>query len=171
MAKRVPLQQEEFNPVQETLTRSVLRPEVDVNGTTGAVQQGALAPAPAAAHPKVVSIDGGRKGEPQEQPKEPKEVKRLSKVARFLLTDEENATLDQLSVDMARRLGTSLTVSHVLRATTTLLVNSRDELLKQSEKMGPLKRPSNNDPAALASFEHNLTRLIDRAVRNSKLLE
>ena len=52
-----------------------------------------------------------------------------------------------------------------------LLMHSRDELLKQSEKMGGMKRPPNNDPAALATFEHNLARLIDRAIRGTRVYE
>ena len=118
-----------------------------------------------------MSIDGGRKEQPDEEPEEREESKKLSQVRRFLLTEDENATLDQLATDMGRRLGTPLTLSHLLRATATLLMHSREELLKQSEKMGPLKRPSNNDPAAFVSFEHNITRLVDRAIRNSKVLE
>jgi hypothetical protein len=167
MAKRVSLDEKPFNPVQEALTRSVLRPEDDLNAAR--VEPSAPPPAPAPA--KVVSLDGGRKKKPAEQPTERKEAKRLSQVRRFLLTEDENATLDQLATDMGRHLGTPLTLSHLLRATSTLLMHSAEELLKQSEKMGGIKRPSNNDPAALASFEHNITRLIDRAIRNSKVLE
>jgi hypothetical protein len=170
MAKRVSLDERPFNPVQEALTRSVLRPEDDLNAARVEPSEPS-APPPAPSPAKVVNLDGGRKEKPAEQPAQRKEPKRLSQVRRFLLTEDENATLDQLATDMGRRLGTPLTLSHLLRATSTLLMHSAEELVKQSEKMGGVKRPSNNDPAALASFEHNITRLVDRAIRNSKVLE
>src|SRR5262249_30006547 len=168
MAKRVSAEEKPFNPVGEALTRSVLQPELDETP----------APAPAPPRPKVVAIESKQQDGPpakeQDKPKastEPVNPKKLKHARRFLVTDEENFTLDQLATDMGRRLGTTIDVSHLLRATTTLLVNSTEELLKQSEKMTGLKRPSNNDAAGLVAFEHNLTRLVDRAIRNSKVLD
>jgi hypothetical protein len=166
MAKRVSPEEKLFNPVGEALTRSVLEPELEE------------APAPAPPRSKVVTIKSRKQDGPpakgQDTPKasaEPVSPKKLTHVRRFLVTDEENFTLDQLATDIGRRLGTTIDVSHLLRATTTLLVNSSEELLKQSEKMSGLKRPSNNDAAGLVAFEHNLTRLVDRAIRNSKILD
>jgi hypothetical protein len=168
MAKRVSPEEKPFNPVGEALTRSVLEPEAEE----------VPAPPPAPPRPKVVTIDGKKPDIPaakeQDPPKastEPVNPKKLKHVRRFLVTDEENFTLDQLATDIGRRLGTTIDVSHLLRATTTLLVNSSAELLKQSEKLSGLKRPSNNDAAGLVAFEHNLTRLVDRAIRNSKVLD
>ena len=89
----------------------------------------------------------------------------------MLLTESEEDTLERLVKDMGKRLGTPLKLSHVLRATISLLMHSQDELLKQSEKMGRLKRPPNNDPVALATFEHNLARILDRAIRGSRVMD
>lgn len=168
MAKRVSPEEKPFNPVGEALTRSVLEPEIE--------EVPASRPAPP--QPKVVAIDGKKQNaQPTKEPAkpnaeaEPVNPKKLKHVRRFLVTDEENFTLDQLATDIGRRLGTTIDVSHLLRATTMLLVNSSEELLKQSEKMTGLKRPSNNDAAGLVAFEHNLTRLVDRAIRNSKILD
>lgn len=172
MAKRVSAEEKPFNPVAEALTRSVLQPEVDV--------EPAAPPAPPRAN--VVTIDGNKKSaatpvapavttEEEPKPTEPVNPKKLGSVRRFLVTEEENFTLEQLATDIGRRLGTTIDVSHLLRATTTLLMNSSEELLKQSEKMRGLKRPSNKDAVGLVAFEHNLTRLVDRAIRNSKVLD
>jgi hypothetical protein len=174
MAKRVSPDEKPFNPVDEALTRSVLRPDAELNQ----VQAEPQAPSPTPSSAKIVSIDGARKDKPAEkadapadQVEESAEPKKLTRARRFLLTEDEDATLEQLATDMGKRLRTPLTLSHLLRATATLLMHSGDELLKQSEKMKGLKRPANNDPAALASFEHNITRLVDRAIRNSKVLD
>jgi hypothetical protein len=69
--------------------------------------------------------------------------------------------------DMAAQFHTPVKPSHVLRATVTLLRRSADELVKQSRRVGPLKRPPNNDAMALAAFEHYLAQVIDSAFRNS----
>lgn len=168
MAKRVSPEEKPFNPVAEALTRSVLKPEFEE----------APVPSPAPPRSNVVPIDGKKQeaSPPKHQdmpkaPADPVNPKKLKHVRRFLVTDEENFTLDQLATDIGRRLGTTIDVSHLLRATTTLVVNSSEELLKQCEKMSGLKRPSNNDAAGLVAFEHNLTRLVDRAIRNSKVLD
>jgi hypothetical protein len=44
-------------------------------------------------------------------------------------------------------------------------------MVRQGEKAGPLKRPPNGDPAALAAFEHDLMRIIDRAIRGTRVFE
>lgn len=175
MAKRVSPEEKPFNPVEEALTRSVLQPQLDQDP----------APPPAPSRLDAVPTDGKKSTAPvaknQNETKpagaggnneqEPVSSKKLGKVRRFLVTDEENFTLEDLATNIGRRLGTGIDVSHLLRATTTLLLNSSEELLKQSEKMKDLKRPSNKDAAGLVAFEHNLTRMVDRAIRNSKLME
>lgn len=168
MAKRVSPEEKPFNPVAEALTRAVLQPQV-VEETP---------PPPAPPRTKLVTIDGKKPDAPTAKSEEEQKPatdavnpKKLGSVRRFLVTEEENFTLEQLATDIGRRLGTTIDVSHLLRATTTLLMNSSEELLKQSEKMRGLKRPSNKDAVGLVAFEHNLTRLVDRAIRNSKVLD
>src|SRR5688500_15118708 len=122
MGKRVAPSEKPFNPVQEALTRSVLKPEADLLADQ---TNPTPATSPPSKSPKVISIDGGRKEQPSEKSAEQsKEPKKLTQVRRFLLTEDENATLDQLATDMGRRLGTPLTLSHLLRATATLLMHS-----------------------------------------------
>src|SRR3954462_11509555 len=106
MAKRVSPEEKPFNPVAEALTRSVLQPEFEET------------PPPAPPRSKVVNIDGKKQdGQPAKEPEalktstEPVNPKKLKHVRRFLVTDEENFTLDQLATDIGRRLGTTLDVS------------------------------------------------------------
>ncbi len=167
MAKRVSPEEKPWNPVEAQLAHDVLRPAAP------ATVRIAEPPAPPAS--RVVSIDAHRETPPVE-PKaddngEAKELEKLSREKRVLLTESEEDTLEQLVKDMGKRLSTPLKLSHVLRAATSLLLHSQDELLKQSEKMGRLKRPANNDPVALATFEHNLARILDRAIRGSRVLD
>lgn len=168
MAKRVSPDEKPFNPVQEALTRSVLMPQVQVSPDSSP---------PPAPSPRVVSIEAHRNATPQsdesdgeEEDKKP-ERERFTREKRYLLTESEEDVLEQLVKDMGKELGTPLKLSHVIRAATSLLIHSREELLKQSVRMGKLKRPPNNDPAGLATFEHNLARILDRAIRGSRILD
>jgi hypothetical protein len=97
-------------------------------------------------------------------------LEKLSREKRVLLTATEDRELERLVADMAAELGTALKASHVLRATVSLLDHAREELVKQSRKVGPIKRPANNDPAALAAFEHFLAQVVEVAIRNTRPL-
>lgn len=177
MAKRVSPEEKSFNPVADRLALETLRPSLAVETSPAAANLDASPPAPAPN--RVVKISDHR--DPvQEQPKaadkapktgEAETPEKLSREKRMLLTESEEDILERLVKDMGKQLKTPLKLSHILRATTLLLVHSRDELMKQSEKMGGMKRPPNNDPAGLATFEHNLARLIDRAIRGTRVFE
>jgi hypothetical protein len=177
MAKRVSPEEKTWNPVEDRLAQETLRPTLADEPAT--VQAPAAAPSPALAANRVVKIADHREpaqAEPKPDDPAPKKAaaetpEKLSREKRMLLTESEEDILEWLVKDMGKKLKTPLKLSHLLRATTLLLVHSRDELLKQSEKMGGMKRPPNNDPAALATFEHNLARLIDRAIRGTRVFE
>src|SRR5262245_54964957 len=163
MAKRTAPGEKQWNPVEAQLAHDVLSPAA-VNGRS------TEPPAPSPS-PRIVSLEAHRE-QPTAKPKgEPKEVEVLSREKRFLLTESEEDTLERLVKDIGKRLGTPVKLSHVMRATVSLLMHSQEELLKQSERMGRLKRPPNNDPAALATFEHNLARILDRAIRGSRIMD
>jgi hypothetical protein len=170
MAKRVPPGEKVWNPVEDKLAQEALQPEAVMP---------AQAAAPAPSTLRVVTNNGHREPSPTEpkseakggEKEETKEAEKLCREKRVLLTESEEDTLERLVKDMGRRLGTPLKLSHVLRATTSLLLHSQEELLKQSEKVGRLKRPANNDPAGLATFEHNLARILDRAIRGSRVMD
>ena len=169
MAKRVSPEEKTWNPVEDRLAQETLRPTLAIE----------TAPGQAPAANRVVKIADHRepaqvekKAQEQVPKKEEAEpVEKLSREKRMLLTESEEDLLERLVKDMGKQLKTPLKLSHILRATTVLLMHSRDELLKQSEKMGGMKRPPNNDPVALATFEHNLAQLIDRAIRGTRVFE
>lgn len=177
MAKRVSPEEKTWNPVEDRLAQETLRPSLMVQPSSN--QDPAPVDPPALVPNRVVKISDHqepaqveRKAEEATTKKSKAEpVEKLSREKRMLLTESEEDMLERLVKDMGRQLKTPLKLSHILRATTVLLVHSRDELLKQSEKMGGMKRPANNDPVALATFEHNLARLIDRAIRGSRVFE
>lgn len=182
MAKRVSPDERPFNPVQEALTRSVLIPEEALTRSVSMPEAEVTPvanPSPAPS-PRVVSIDAHRNTPPSspsiaepdvEANDEEQAPEKLTREKRYLLTETEEDVLERLVKDVGKKLGTPLKLSHVIRATVSLLIHSRDELLKQSERVGKLKRPPNNDPAALATFEHNLARILDRAIRGSRILD
>jgi hypothetical protein len=175
MAKRVSPEEKPWNPVEDRLAQETLRPTFTVEQP----QTESPTHPPAPASNRVVKISDHQKpaqAEPTADKPTPKKteaepVEKLSREKRMLLTESEEDILERLVKDMGKQLKTPLKLSHILRATTLLLVHSRDELLKQSEKMGGMKRPPNNDPTALATFEHNLARLIDRAIRGTRVFE
>jgi hypothetical protein len=94
-------------------------------------------------------------------------VEKLTHEKRVLLTPTEEWEWERLVRDIAAELRTPLKSSHVLRAAVILLRHAGEELVKQSRRVGPLKRPPNNDPIALAGFEHYLAEVIDSALRNA----
>lgn len=174
MAKRVPPDEKPYRPVDDALVRSVLNPkplpaeseqEEPSESTTPATR-----PEPAAETPKVLTLPR-RRMEPEEERERKPEPERFTREKRFLLTPSEDKELERLVADVADHLGTAIKPSHMIRAMTTLLCHVGDELIKQSRRVGPIKRPPNGDTAALAAFEHYLSQLIETAVRNSKPLK
>jgi hypothetical protein len=163
MAKRVPPNEKPYRPVEDALVRAVLNPEPP-RPQPGSIAKEHLPSPP----PRLVGIYSRKEplaavAEAAATP----QPERLSCEKRVLLTPSEEWELEGLIRDMASQLRTPVKPSHVLRATVTLLRHASEELLKQSRRVGPLKRPPNNDPMALAAFEHYLAQLIDSALRNA----
>jgi hypothetical protein len=176
MAKRVSPDEKPYRPVDDALVRSVLNPEP----ATESDEQGEGTEPPQVfnsgqSSPKLFTIQG-RKGQQEHEPpkkveKAPESSEKLTREKRVLLTASEEREIERIVDEMAEGLGTSLKLSHVLRASVTLICNAREELIKQSRKAGPLKRPPNGDTAAVAVFEHYLAQLIETAFRNTRPLE
>ena len=80
-------------------------------------------------------------------------VERLSREKRVLLTRSEEVRLERLVIAMAEKLQTSVKLSHLMRATLTLLQHAESELLRQCELAQAMKRPDNNSPEELLAFE------------------
>ena len=71
--------------------------------------------------------------------------------------------VDRLGED----LGTSLKLSHLLRACMTLLCHAEGELHNTAATLAPLIRPANGDAIALAQFEYDLAKLLSKALRDA----
>jgi hypothetical protein len=84
-----------------------------------------------------------------------------------LLTETEEASIEDLVARIARELGTPVKLSHVLRATIAVLLHAEESLFERAKKTGRIKRPPNNDPMALYQYEQVLARLLDSAVRGA----
>ncbi len=167
MAKRVPPDEKPYRPVDDALVRSVLNPQPVLSEEA---QESDSTESPASSTPKVLTLPR-KKSEPEEEQEPRPEPERFTREKRFLLTPSEDKQLERLVADIAEHLGTAIKPSHMIRAMVTLLCHASDELIKQSRRVGPIKRPPNGDTAALAAFEHYLSQLIDTSVRNSKPLK
>lgn len=174
MAKRVPPDEKPYRPVDDALVRSVLNPQpmLSHEDQESDSEETPLSTRPTAETipPKVLTLPR-RKSEPEEERERKPEPERFTREKRFLLTPSEDKQLDRLVADVAEHLGTAIKPSHMIRAMTTLLCHASDELIKQSRRVGPIKRPPNGDTTALAAFEHYLSQLIETAIRNSKPLK
>ncbi len=93
--------------------------------------------------------------------------KRFNREKRVLLSDEEDRQIERLVDRIGENLGTSLKLSHLLRACMTLLCHAEEELHSTAEQLGPFVRPSNGDPIALAQFEFDLVKLLSKALRDA----
>lgn len=179
MAKRVPPDEKPYRPVDDALVRSVLNPEIPEEAEEPAEAGAATATAQVVSFP-TRQVEPKRQEAPAPKGREPAksrkeenapEPEKLTREKRFLLTPTEDRELERLVADMASELGTPLKPSHVIRAMVTVLRHADEELIKQSRRVGPLKRPPNGDATALAAFEHYLAQLIESGIRNSKPLK
>jgi hypothetical protein len=165
MSKRVPPGEKPFSPVDAALVRGVLNP----------VQPPAPSASPGAQpviQPPVQNILPTN--EAKNKPSASGEVSRvlrtekLNREKTFLLTSSEEWELERLVGDMAGRLRTPLKASHVLRAAVILLQHAGDDLVKQCERIGTIKRPANGDIVALTAFDHYLAEVLHSALRNAR---
>src|SRR5262249_41178060 len=90
---------------------------------------------------------------------------RLSREKRVLLTRSEEVRLERRVLTMAEKLQTSVKLSHLMRATLTLLQYAEAELLRQCELAQAMKRPHNNSPGELLAFEGAIAEMVHRALR------
>jgi hypothetical protein len=169
MGKRVPEDEKPFNPVEAALVRSVLAEE------------------PPAAEPIIPSSIGqihlsgenekqerngfdhleSHRREPTANPQVLLVEGKLNREKRVLLSQPEERELERLVNRVAGELSTPVKLSHLLRACVTLLRHAEDQIADQARQAGPLIRPSNGDPAALAEFEHRIARILSAAFRDA----
>lgn len=93
---------------------------------------------------------------------------RMDKEKRVLLTPAEDRSFEQVIVNIAAELGTSLKASHVLRSCIRLIINAESEIIDRARATGRTIRPSNADLGAIEAFEKIVSNVLQSGIRNSR---
>jgi len=168
MAKRTPVVEEPYNPLDPLLAQSVIagssapippaaRYQDNRNGALLQVGPAAtlrhrVLPMPAAQTSPVL---------------EPSNAERRCREKRVVLSRSEERQIERLTDRMADELRTSLKLSHLLRAAVSVLLHAEEEIIHRLQGSAPLERPSNWDAVALAQFEHDLAKILSHALREA----
>lgn len=165
MAKRVPVEEKPYRPLQASLVRAVAeRPHSRIEASVADSPQPSVAPLaavqsimrPPPVTPRPLSAD-------QRDP-----TARQRREKRVLLTPSEEQSFESLVARTAHALGTPLKSSHVLRAAIAVLLRAEDDLVRESRSIAPLTRPPNGSAHAIAAFERSIAEIITRAVRSGR---
>lgn len=157
MAKRAPLDEKPFRPLDVSILSSVVQHAPKARGAevqsprriverpepTGSLRIAA----PVAATGPVIA--------------------RLDQEKRILFTREEAQALDRLINNLAVRVRAQVKTSHVLRALTTLLLHAEPQIDQRAGERGTLVRPSNGDFTALQQFEREIALILSHALRDA----
>lgn len=172
MAKRAPANETPYSPLDAELAQSVMdgvpAPAVEKKAAGAAVPKH-HAKRSSINHPltdkqNIVEHPGAKNPVPIDVPNP---TKRLSREKRVMLSREEEREIERLVNRIGDDLGTSLKLSHLLRACMVLLCHAENELHGTAAALGPLARPGNGDPIALAQFEFDLAKLLSKALRDA----
>jgi hypothetical protein len=164
MAKRAPANEVAYNPLDMTLARSVVKGAGAAQ--VGRTAQGGLVSESLAEHPNH-GPQGASNGQLIGMPKR---IRKPNREKRVLLTPEEERQIERLVDHIGEQLGTSLKLSHLLRASMMVLRHAEKEILRDAEEFRPLPRPANGDGVALAQFEQTLARLLSKALRDAPVM-
>jgi hypothetical protein len=171
MAKRAPANETPYSPLDADLARSVIEGiPADTEEKADGGQPGVKAPeprkpkSPRSESEKVIAHPTARK---PVSPEVAKSKKRLIREKRVLLSADEERQIERLVDRLGEDLGTSLKLSHLLRACMTLLCHAEGELHNTAATLAPLIRPANGDAIALAQFEYDLAKLLSKALRDA----
>jgi hypothetical protein len=151
MAKRAPVDEQPFRPLNASTLQSVLR---HVPGTQEAAPVTPSAPVLVRERQPSTAL-ATRSGSPLDQEK------------RILFTREETRALDRLVGTLAERLQTPVKASHLFRALTALVLPVERQIERCAAERGALVRPPNGDLPALQAFERELAGLVAEALRRS----
>jgi hypothetical protein len=175
MAKRAPDGDMAYSPLDMTLAQSVVK-------GVGTTQEGKTPPRERAgdgnADNPANSVQGALNGHVVGMPARQKqqsspaivEKRSLNREKRVLLTPEEERQIERLVDRIGEQLGTSLKLSHILRACMALLCHAEEEIIRHTAGLFPLARPANGDAVALAQFEQTLARLLSKSLRDAPAL-
>ena len=95
------------------------------------------------------------------------QAERRCREKRVVLSRSEERQIERLTDRMADELRTSLKLSHLMRATVSVLLHAEEEIMRRLQGSTPLERPSNWDPVALAQFEQELAKILSHALRDA----
>ena len=154
MAKRIPEEEREFNPIQATLIQAAV-------GPARATSQAARPKEPLAVVDKNVAT---ATEEPVAAPIKP------LRQQRFLMSWEDEQAFGALTHELSEALGTPVKLSNVLRSCIMLIRHSEEEIVRNAGRAGPLTRPANNDQAAMAVFEHRIAQVLQVGFREAERL-
>lgn len=171
MGKRVAPDERPYRPVEEALVRSVLDPHeapsvVEPTSANGSSQMPRPLVATDIVHPSPQEPLAGTQGK-NDEASHALIIEKLSCEKRVLLTRSEEREIERLVGRIAEELATPVKLSHMLRAYMTLILHAESEITKRARLTGPLHRPPNGDPVALARFEHQLAKILSAAFRDA----
>ena len=153
MAKRAPLDEQPFRPLNASTLQSVLR-HVPSAPESAPVTPPAPVLVPIRERQPTTAL-AARTSSPLDQEK------------RILFTREETRALDRLVGTLAERLQTPVKASHLFRALTALVLPVERQFERCAAERGALLRPPNGDLPALQAFERELAGLVAEALRRS----
>ena len=172
MAKRAPAGEIAYNPLDMTLAQSVVKgAQTAQDGKTSpeerigeGASEDSLHGSPGSSNGNIVDLSKASRSDLV-----PKTTIRrsLNREKRVLLTPDEERQVERLVDRIGEQLGTSLKLSHLLRACMAVLCHAEPELLRLSAELRPLPRPANGDAVALAQFEQALAKLLSKSLRDA----
>ena len=83
---------------------------------------------------------------------------------------EDEQAFGALTHELSEAVGTPVKLSNVLRSCVILIRHSEEEIVRNASRAGPLTRPANNDPAAMAVFEHRIAQVFQVGFREAEHL-
>lgn len=188
MAKRAPIDEKPYRPVDEALVRSVMGggPPVGEGRNDGNAAV-AMLPEVSASMPAARVVMPAMNAEaipPRIVPEGPRETtqvenrpandvadyaERRDREKRVLLTRPEERDIERMVAKLATQLGTPMKLSHLLRASITMLLHSEDEIIERAKRVS-LTRPGNGNGPELAEFERGVALLLSAAFREARPL-
>ena len=91
----------------------------------------------------------------------------LDQPIKFRVSRTEASELRRIAGEFGDQLHTTLDIANVGRAFLLLLRNAEHEIKQQARRNGPLKRPRNDNMAALAEFDQRIAQLLGDALRKA----
>lgn len=188
MAKRAPANEKPFRALDKNLVQSVMSGapatqqfEEAVGGSqpfTAARQSVAVLEPPQAPgmpppEPARLEVVPSRAPAPRrvEVPPAPTQptMERRDREKRVLLTRTEERDVERLVDRFAAELQTPVKLSHLLRATITMVLHAEEDLVQHARRT-TLIRPGNGNAPELAEFEFGLTQILAGAFRDARPL-